>query len=54
MTFLQSKEKYPLSMVLMQLSTNNVELKNIMCLLFVIPLVILFIVMIKRRLENKK
>ena len=27
MTFLQSKEKYPLSMILMQLSTDNAELK---------------------------
>lgn len=42
MTFLQSKEKYPLSMILMQLSTDNAELKNALCLLFVIPLIILF------------
>jgi len=42
MTFLQSKEKYPLSMILMQLSTDNSELKNALCLLFVIPLIILF------------
>ena len=42
MTFLQSKEKYPLSMVLMQLSTDNAELKNILCFLFVVPLMILF------------
>lgn len=54
MTFLQSKEKYPLSIILMQLSTDNAELKNIMCLLFVIPLVILFITMIKRQLEDKE
>lgn len=42
MTFLQNKEKYPLSMILMQLSTDNAELKNALCLLFVIPLIILF------------
>ena len=42
MTFLQSKERYPLSMILMQLSTDNSELKNALCLLFVIPLIILF------------
>lgn len=42
MTFLQSKEKYPLSMILMQISTDNSELKNALCLLFVIPLIILF------------
>lgn len=42
MTFLQSKEKYPLSMILMQLSTDNPELKNALCLIFVIPLIILF------------
>ena len=55
MTFLQSKEKYPLSMVLMQLSTDNAELKNIMCLLFVIPLIILFIFIIKKqKLEKNK
>jgi ABC-type glycerol-3-phosphate transport system permease component len=52
MTFLQSKEKYPLSMILMQLSTDNAELKNALCLLFVIPLIILFIVMIKRELKK--
>ena len=33
MTFLQSKERYPLSMILMQLSTDNAELKNVLCLL---------------------
>ena len=49
MIFLQSKEKYPFSMVLMQLSTDNAELKNIMCLLFVIPLIILFIIIIKKQ-----
>ena len=54
MTFLQSKEKYPLSMVLMQLSTDNAELKNALCLLFVIPLIILFIVMIKRQSVHEK
>ena len=55
MTFLQSKEKYPLSMILMQLSTDNAELKNIMCLLFVIPLIILFIFIIKKqKLEKNK
>jgi hypothetical protein len=36
-------------MVLMQLSTDNAELKNIMCLLFVIPLIILFIIIIKKQ-----
>ena len=42
MTFLQNKEKYPLSMILMQLSTDNAELKNVLCLIFAIPLIILF------------
>jgi len=37
---------------LMQLSTNNVELKNIMCLLFVIPLMILFGTMVKKIIDT--
>lgn len=52
MTFLQSKEKYPLSMVLMQLSTDNVELKNILCFLFVVPLMILFGTMVKKIIDT--
>lgn len=51
MTFLQSKEKYPLSMVLMQLSTDNAELKNILCFLFVVPLMILFGTMVKKIID---
>ena len=51
MTFLQSKEKYPLSMVLMQLSTDNAELKNILCFLFVVPLMILFGTMAKKIID---
>lgn len=52
MTFLQSKEKYPLSMVLMQLSTDNAELKNILCFLFVVPLMILFGTMVKKIIDT--
>lgn len=52
MTFLQSKEKYPLSMVLMQLSTDNAELKNILCFLFVVPLMILFGTMAKNIIDT--
>ena len=52
MTFLQSKEKYPLSMILMQLSTDNAELKNALCLLFVIPLMILFGTMVKKIIDT--
>lgn len=52
MTFLQSKEKYPLSMVLMQLSTDNAELKNILCFLFVLPLMILFGTMVKKIIDT--
>lgn len=52
MTFLQSKEKYPLSMVLMQLSTDNVELKNILCFLFVVPLMILFGTIVKKIIDT--
>lgn len=52
MTFLQSKEKYPLSMVLMQLSTDNVELKNILCFLFVVPPMILFGTMVKKIIDT--
>lgn len=51
MTFLQSKEKYPLSMVLMQLSTDNAELKNILCFFFVVPLMILFGTMVKKIID---
>lgn len=51
MTFLQSKEKYPLSMVLMQLSTDNAESKNILCFLFVVPLMILFGTMVKKIID---
>lgn len=51
MTFLQSKEKYPLSMVLMQLSTDNAELKNILCFLFVVPLMILFGTMVRKIID---
>ena len=51
MTFLQSKEKYPLSMVLMQLSTDNAELKNILCFFFVVPLMILFGAMVKKIID---
>ena len=51
MTFLQSKEKYPLSMVLMQLSTDNAELKNILCFLFVVPLMIFFGTMAKKIID---
>lgn len=51
MTFLQSKEKYPLSMVLMQVSTDNAELKNILCFLFVVPLMILFGTMVKKIID---
>ena len=52
MTFLQSKEKYPLSMILMQLSTDNAELKNVLCLLFAIPLMILFGTMVKKIIDT--
>ena len=52
MTFLQRKEKYPLSMVLMQLSTDNAELKNILCFLFVVPLMILFGTMVKKIIDT--
>lgn len=52
MTFLQSKEKYPLSMVLMQLSTDNAELKNILCFFFVVPLMILFGTMVKKIIDT--
>ena len=52
MTFLQSKEKYPLSMVLMQLSTDNAEFKNILCFLFVVPLMILFGTMVKKIIDT--
>lgn len=52
MTFLQSKEKYPLSMVLMQLSTDNAELKNILCFLFVVPLMVLFGTMVKKIIDT--
>ena len=52
MTFLQSKEKYPLSMVLMQLSTDNAELKNILCFLFLVPLMILFGTMVKKIIDT--
>lgn len=52
MTFLQSKEKYPLSMVLMQLSTDNAELKNILCFFFVVPLMILFGTMAKKIIDT--
>lgn len=52
MTFLQSKEKYPLSMVLMQLSTDNAALKNILCFLFVVPLMILFGTMVKKIIDT--
>ena len=52
MTFLQSKEKYPLSMVLMQLSTDNAESKNILCFLFVVPLMILFGTMVKKIIDT--
>lgn len=52
MTFLQSKEKYPLSMVLMQLSTDNAELKSILCFLFVVPLMILFGTMVKKIIDT--
>ena len=52
MTFLQSKEKYPLSMILMQLSTDNAELKNVLCLLFASPLMILFGTMVKKIIDT--
>lgn len=52
MTFLQSKEKYPLSMILMQLSTDNAELKNVLCLLFAVPLMILFCTMVKKIIDT--
>ena len=52
MTFLQSKEKYPLSMILMQLSTDNAELKNILCFFFVVPLMILFGTMVKKIIDK--
>ena len=52
MTFLQSKERYPLSMILMQLSTDNAELKNVLCLLFAIPLMILFGTMVKKIIDT--
>mgnify|MGYP003169283284 CR=1 FL=1 len=52
MTFLQSKERYPLSMILMQLSTDNAELKNVLCLLFAVPLMILFCTMVKKIIDT--
>lgn len=52
MTFLQNKEKYPLSMILMQFSTDNAELKNVLCLLFAIPLMILFGTMVKKIIDT--
>lgn len=54
MTFLQSKERYPLSMILMQLSTDNAELKNVLCLLFAVPLMILFCTMVKKIIDTWK
>lgn len=46
------KERYPLSMILMQLSTDNAELKNVLCLLFAVPLMILFCTMVKKIIDT--